>query len=389
MTMKYDEPKIIVSLTSYPKRIDTVYLTVQSLFVQTVTPCKIILWLAQEQFPDKLRQLPEQLTVLLNDIFEIKWCEDLKPHKKYFYTLLQYPKDCIITVDDDCIYPKNLIEILSQSYCRFPQAVSAMRARVISWDEQGELRNYTDWHHADELAINIPAMDLLPIGCGGVLYPPNIFCDELFNKEYIIKNCLFTDDLWLKIMHAIHMIPVVLAAKYRINDTIDGTQEDALWNFNSTDNYNIMLQLLQDYNSFRADGKLLKDILIGKYGTSITREVGHLLNREKERIFHLLYNNSKLIVYGAGFYAKKTYEAIRNINGLEILCFAVSDPLGNPKQLEGKAVIGLEELKHYVKDCLVIIATDAKHHNQIITMIENAGFHQYLLITETVLSLLQ
>ena len=38
---------IIVSLTSYPKRIGTVWLTIETLLRQSVKPDEIILWLAQ------------------------------------------------------------------------------------------------------------------------------------------------------------------------------------------------------------------------------------------------------------------------------------------------------------------------------------------------------
>lgn len=48
-----EESNVIVSLTSYPVRIDTIWLTVMILLHQTEKPKKIILWLAEEQFPNK------------------------------------------------------------------------------------------------------------------------------------------------------------------------------------------------------------------------------------------------------------------------------------------------------------------------------------------------
>lgn len=53
--------KIIVSLTSYPARISTVHLTIDTLLSQTRKADKIILWLAPEQFPNKEDDLPAQL----------------------------------------------------------------------------------------------------------------------------------------------------------------------------------------------------------------------------------------------------------------------------------------------------------------------------------------
>ena len=36
----------------------------------------------------------------------IRFCEDLKAHKKYYYAFKEYPDDIVITVDDDVIYPQ-------------------------------------------------------------------------------------------------------------------------------------------------------------------------------------------------------------------------------------------------------------------------------------------
>ena len=55
-------PKIIVSLTTYPGRIDIVHKTIITLLQQTMKPDEVILWLAEEQFPDK--KLPKSLTEL-------------------------------------------------------------------------------------------------------------------------------------------------------------------------------------------------------------------------------------------------------------------------------------------------------------------------------------
>ena len=57
---------IIVSLTSYPKRIGTVWLTIETLLRQSVKPDEIILWLAQEQF--------KSIDVLPRELIELQKC---------------------------------------------------------------------------------------------------------------------------------------------------------------------------------------------------------------------------------------------------------------------------------------------------------------------------
>ena len=46
-------PRIIVSMTSYPARINTVHLAIRSLLAQKVLPDKIVLWLCKSDFPNR------------------------------------------------------------------------------------------------------------------------------------------------------------------------------------------------------------------------------------------------------------------------------------------------------------------------------------------------
>ena len=99
----------IVSLTSFPARIDDIWVTIEILLRQTFKPDKIILWLAQNQFPST-KAIPESLFQLLDRGLTIEFCEeDLRAHKKYFYAFQQYPDANIITVDDDLYYDRYLL----------------------------------------------------------------------------------------------------------------------------------------------------------------------------------------------------------------------------------------------------------------------------------------
>ena len=98
---------IIISLTTYPARVGTVWITITSLLNQTKQPQRVILWLAEEQFQDK--KIPKRLMQLQKRGLEILYCEDLKPHKKYFYTMQEYPECFVVTADDDIFYPENHI----------------------------------------------------------------------------------------------------------------------------------------------------------------------------------------------------------------------------------------------------------------------------------------
>ena len=110
--------KIIVSLTTFPARINVVGYAIKSLFNQTVKPDRIVLWLASSQFENV--QLPQLISELVEKGLEIRYCEDVRSHKKYFYALQeQQSNELVITYDDDLVYPENSIELLYKKHAPF------------------------------------------------------------------------------------------------------------------------------------------------------------------------------------------------------------------------------------------------------------------------------
>lgn len=187
------ESPIIVSLTSYPARIKTVWSTVASLLQQSRKPGRIILWLAEEQFPD--RKLPGNLTRLEKRGLEIRFCDDLKPHKKYYYTMQENPESFVVTADDDIFYPEDHLEKLWQAHLQYPQHIICLAFQKIL-AKDGKFARYKYW--PVDRNIQNPGMLALPIGANGVLYPPHCLDEEVFNKEALKQTTLFTDDLWLR-----------------------------------------------------------------------------------------------------------------------------------------------------------------------------------------------
>lgn len=232
------QKQIIVSLTSYPERINSVTETLIPIFNQTVPPDQVVLWLSREQFQNKEKDLPSELRTLKKYGLKIIWCNDLKPHKKYFYALKEYADDIVITIDDDIVYSKDLIEKLYKSYLKFPNAVSAMRVHKILFDQNGYPLEYERWIKEYPAEIGTPRYDLIPTGAGGILYPPHCLHKLALNEQIIRETCLYADDLWLKFMELLNDTPVVLAANQEKLKYIDHTQETSLWQRNVEKNQN-------------------------------------------------------------------------------------------------------------------------------------------------------
>jgi len=189
------DERYIVSLTSFPDRIQEVWITIETLMRQTFKPDMIILWLAEEQFPEK--KIPESLNKLINKGLTINFCEDLRAHKKYFYSLINYPTSNIITVDDDLYYPGNLLSNLVKLHREFPDLIVTNRAHRITFSGK-EINPYRKWKH--NVTDTQPSFLLLATGGAGTLYPPGSLHKDVFNKELLRELCFYADDLWLKIM---------------------------------------------------------------------------------------------------------------------------------------------------------------------------------------------
>lgn len=241
------EQKIVVSLTSFPARINTVWLTIESLMRQTLKPDVIILWLGEDQFKG-IDSLPKSLKKQQKRGLTIEFCEDIKPHTKYYYAFQKFRDDLIITVDDDIFYPNWMIEGLMELHEGFPTSICCNRAHLITFNEDGEPNSYDDWL-SNPKQINGPTKALLPTGVGGVLYPPNSVDAEVFNKENIKNLCLFADDIWLKVMSLKKGTSVVKTKNFPSRlFYVASTQKVALWKENVKKGKNdIQLNNIKDY----------------------------------------------------------------------------------------------------------------------------------------------
>lgn len=229
------KPSLIVSFTSYPARIHAVPQVLESLYAQSMKPDRILLWLAEEQFPNHEADLPK---ALVDDAtagkFELRWCDDLGSHKKYFYAMQEFPDDIVVIVDDDQYYHSDTIKTLYESYLRHPIAVSALWTNLMLFDVEGEPLPSPLWLNFFIGIVDNPTMQLLAVGVGGVLYPPRRLDVRVFDKEAIKKLCtrsdgiVARDDLWLKMHAALCGTLVVLASKEIRHKTISDTQMTAL-----------------------------------------------------------------------------------------------------------------------------------------------------------------
>lgn len=187
--------ELIISLTTYGERIYTVHLVIESLFMQTLKPCRIILWLAEDEFSDC--KLPLSLLSKKERGLEIRYCQDIRSYKKLIPCREMFPHANIVTVDDDVIYPPDFLENLYLEHCNYPDDIIFTKGRVITFDK-GLVKPYLEWDENKNMCND--SLRYLPVGVGGVLYPPKALSDEMFNQKRFEELAPYADDLWFKAM---------------------------------------------------------------------------------------------------------------------------------------------------------------------------------------------
>lgn len=230
ITSEKRNPKLIVSLTTFPLRINTVYQTITTLLNQTFKPDKVILWLAEEQFTDK--KLPENLTKLQQFGLTIKWCnEDIKSFKKLIPALKEYPDDIIITADDDIFYPQDFVESLYKMYLSAPECIHANRAFVIKKSgnkylikARGYVKDKTyEPHYINEFMTGY-----------GTLFPPHCLHNDIFDKNLYMNLMPTNDDVWFWGMAVRNNYKINVNPKgFKLRLVIDRNVQDCgLWKMN-------------------------------------------------------------------------------------------------------------------------------------------------------------
>lgn len=226
---------VVVSVTSYPARIDSVYQTIQTLKNQSVKPDKIILYLSRAEFPKKRPSLPRNLTDLLDDTFEIHWIDKtLRSFQKIIPALREFPDAILVTADDDILYTENWLKLLLAAYSECPNIIHCHRAHRIVFNK-GKIAPYNAWKMSfkNESAV----YNNFLTGVGGVLYPPHCLDKNILNESEFLELCPMADDIWIWAMAVknhtkIHIINNSFSALNFVPGSQDG---QCLWKTNTVE----------------------------------------------------------------------------------------------------------------------------------------------------------
>lgn len=222
--------KIIVSLTSFPARIDKVWIAISTIMRQSFKPDAIELWLSEDQFPNREADLPEKLLNLKKYGLSVCFCKgDLRSHKKYFYAMQKHPDDIVITCDDDLFYPADTLEQLLKMHSESNDCVIGISNTLF---DSSDFFNPISWDMQKS-----PTKDKINLGiCGGsaTLFPPNSLAKQAFDEDLIEKICPYADDQWLTAMIYLNGKTVSSVGRIPFPISIEGTQEVTLYDKNNS-----------------------------------------------------------------------------------------------------------------------------------------------------------
>lgn len=219
---------IVVSLTSFPARINRVWIVVESMLRQQAAPEKIVLWLSRDQFPGEFNDLPSQLKSQQNRGLEIRFVDgDIRSHKKYYYAFSEFKDKYILTIDDDLLFPSTFVREVFACAGRHPDSVIANFGSKFFWNETiGYLGRTNETIQPEETGS-----DLFFGSGGGTLFQPERMLPYMDDIETIWKLCPTADDIYLNAIVRLSGMEVTFMGVFPLL-SITNRNDDKLTDYN-------------------------------------------------------------------------------------------------------------------------------------------------------------
>ncbi|MDU0478650.1 hypothetical protein QVA66_05285 [Staphylococcus chromogenes] len=186
------EGDVIISLTTHGRRLDKVYLTLESI-ARGYVKAPIVLWLDE---PDFNGEYPETLRRLIRRGLQVR-CSDGRygPHTKYWGQFREVvgTDTRVVTIDDDMIYPEWFLQNLLFIGDLRSDVVIAYRAHRIELRD-GHLMPYSKWSAANTCDASFLHF---ATGVSGVLYPPTFISYVVEQGDVFMQLTPRADDVWL------------------------------------------------------------------------------------------------------------------------------------------------------------------------------------------------
>lgn len=188
-----NDRRIVASLTTLPDRIRNLQPTLECLLGQTQPPDEIVIAVP----PFSIRQqreyeVPEYLTRMAR--VRIVRCErDWGPATKFIPALQEEAADTLVlVVDDDRVYPSDLLEAYLHFHAQLPDAALCIRGarmpRTFDWRDAVMTRGDR---------VREPERVAVITGAGSYLVQPRFFDQSLWDYSAAPDAAFYMDDIWI------------------------------------------------------------------------------------------------------------------------------------------------------------------------------------------------
>lgn len=186
--------KIVVTMTSWKKRIDYIANMIEYFFkTQTELPDIFYLWLDIPEFPNKEDDLPKKLLDVIKKYnIRLEWTEHNWGSFKRWFVYPKHYNDIVISIDDDTTYKSNLVAT-SRRYI-FPNnevvQITPWGGRLLCKGYNINYKVYTDENSRDPQNVFISQ----------AIFPPKSFPIECVSEDNVVLKKKInpkTDEAWV------------------------------------------------------------------------------------------------------------------------------------------------------------------------------------------------
>lgn len=196
--MRMNNETVIISMTSYPKRIKTTRQVYDVIMNQKQKGDNVhfVLVLSEDEFPNKELDLPKNLQRGFKG--EIIWDKgNIKSHKKLIPTLEKYPKNPILVIDDDMTMKPGWLHEFLDMHKKYPEdIIYGQTSSTVIVDNDGsirEIRSFENTYMAGVRTINQKPAN----GASGTLYPAKTFTSPIFfDRKVFMELSPTSDETW-------------------------------------------------------------------------------------------------------------------------------------------------------------------------------------------------
>lgn len=199
--------KVIVSMTSYPGRISNVGKSIYLLLnYQKRKPDEIHLWLSETEFPNKEKDLPSDLNLMLKteNVF-LHWLpKNTYVHKRHEIFKYTTDEDCVFLIDDDVRYADNLIQTVMEAHTKYPDC-------IVCYNQYSKHQ-----YNGRRIIYGYPAPENEPKEnwnrwCGQSMIPSKLYPKECLSEEnQAIRDKVdpVSDECWFQPWTVFYDIPI-------------------------------------------------------------------------------------------------------------------------------------------------------------------------------------